>query len=133
MYSYRGCKLRQHYNQLRQELEKRCGFRLGAKDVFLNITGGIKIDDTATDLAVICSVLSSDKNVPLGMDVCFAAEIGLSGELRAVTRIEERILEAEKLGYKQIVISKHSKISKNDFKIEIKQCRKIEEVFRLFF
>ena len=120
-------------NMLLAVLEKRCGFRLGAKDVFLNITGGIKIDDTATDLAVICSVLSSDKNVPLGMDVCFAAEIGLSGELRAVTRIEERILEAEKLGYKQIVISKHSKVSKKDFKIEIKQCGKVEEVFRLFF
>ena len=120
-------------NMLLAVLEKRCGFRLGAKDVFLNITGGIKIDDTATDLAVICSVLSSDKNVPLGMDVCFSAEIGLSGELRAVTRIEERILEAEKLGYKQIVISKHSKISKKDFKIEIKQCGKVEEVFRLFF
>jgi len=120
-------------NMLLAVLEKRCGFRLGAKDVFLNITGGIKIDDTATDLAVICSVLSSDKNVPLAMDVCFAAEIGLSGELRAVTRIEERILEAEKLGYKQIVISKHSKVSKKDFKIEIKQCGKVEEVFRLFF
>ena len=120
-------------NMLLAVLEKRCGFRLGAKDVFLNITGGIKIDDTATDLAVICSVLSSDKNVPLGMDICFSAEIGLSGELRAVTRIEERILEAEKLGYKQIVISKHSKVSKKDFKIEIKQCGKIEEVFRLFF
>ncbi len=120
-------------NMLLAVLEKRCGFRLGAKDVFLNITGGIKIDDTATDLAVICSVLSSDKNVPLGMDVCFAAEIGLSGELRAVTRIKERVLEAEKLGYKQIVISKHSKLSKKDFKISIKQYGKIEEVFRLFF
>ena len=120
-------------NMLLAVLEKRCGFRLGAKDVFLNITGGIKIDDTATDLAIICSVLSSDKNVPLGMDVCFSAEIGLSGELRAVTRIEERIFEAEKLGYKQIIISKHSKVSKKDFKISINQCGKIEEVFHLFF
>jgi len=67
------------------------------------------------------------------MDVCFSAEIGLSGELRAVTRIEERIFEAEKLGYKQIIISKHSKISKKDFKISINQCGKIEDVFRLFF
>jgi DNA repair protein RadA/Sms len=120
-------------NMLLAVLEKRCGFRLGAKDVFLNITGGIKIDDTATDLAIICSVLSSDKNVPLAMDVCFSAEIGLSGELRAVTRIEERIFEAEKLGYKQIIISKHSKVSKKDFKISINQCGKIEDVFRLFF
>jgi DNA repair protein RadA/Sms len=114
-------------------LEKKCGFRLGAKDVFLNITGGIKIDDTASDLAIISSVFSSDQNIPLDMNICFAAEIGLSGELRAVNRIEERILEAEKLGYKQIIISKHSKISKKDFKIIIKQCRKIEEVFSLLF
>ena len=120
-------------NMLLAVLEKKCGFRLGAKDVFLNITGGIKIDDTASDLAIISSVFSSDQNIPLDMNICFAAEIGLSGELRAVNRIEERILEAEKLGYKQIIISKHSKISKKDFKIIIKQCRKIEEVFSLLF
>jgi DNA repair protein RadA/Sms len=120
-------------NMLLAVLEKKCGFRLGAKDVFLNITGGIKIDDTASDLAIICSVLSSDQNIPLDMDICFAAEIGLSGELRAVNRMGERILEAEKLGYKQIIISKHSKISKKNFKISITQCRKIEEVFTLLF
>jgi|TARA_B100000959_G_scaffold96100_1_gene101913 DNA repair protein RadA/Sms len=120
-------------NMLLAVLEKKCGFRLGAKDVFLNITGGIKIDDTANDLSIICSVLSSDQDIPLDMGICFAAEIGLSGELRAVNRMEERILEAEKLGYKQIIISKHSKISKKDFRISIKQCRKIEEVFALFF
>ena len=120
-------------NMLLAVLEKKCGFRLGAKDVFLNITGGIKIDDTAIDLAIICSVLSSDQNIPLDMDICFAAEIGLSGELRAVNRMEERILEAEKLGYKQIIISKQSKISKKDFKIIIKQYGNIEEVFSLFF
>ena len=120
-------------NMLLAVLEKKCGFRLGAKDVFLNITGGIKIDDTASDLAIICSVLSSDQNIPLDMDICFAAEIGLSGELRAVNRMEERILEAEKLGYKQIIISKYSKISNKDFKISITQCGKIEKVFSLLF
>ena len=120
-------------NMLLAVLEKKCGFRLAAKDVFLNITGGIKVDDTATDLAIICSILSSDQNIPLEMDICFAAEIGLSGELRPVTRIEERILEAEKLGYKQIVISKHNKMTKKDFKINISSFGKIEEVFKLFF
>ena len=120
-------------NMLLAILEKKCGFRLGAKDVFLNITGGIKINDTASDLAVICSVLSSDQNIPLNMDICFAAEIGLSGELRAVNRMEERILEAEKMGYKKIIISKHSKISNKDFRISITQCGKIEEVFSLLF
>ena len=114
-------------------LEKRCGFRLGVKDVFLNITGGIKPDDTAIDLAVICSVLSSDQDKPIGMQCCFAAEVGLSGEIRAVNRIEQRIAEAEKLGYKQIIISKFNKFNPTAFNIEIKQCSKIEEVFRLLF
>ena len=77
-------------------LEKRCGFRLASKDVFLNITGGIKIDDTAIDLAVICSILSSDQDIALDTQICFAGEIGLSGEIRAVNRIEQRISEAEK-------------------------------------
>ena len=96
-------------------LEKRCGFRLGIKDVFLNITGGIKPDDTAIDLAVICSVLSSDQDKPIGIQTCFAAEIGLSGEIRAVNRIDQRISEAEKLGYKRIIISKHNKFNKKLF------------------
>ena len=114
-------------------LEKRCGFRLGVKDVFLNITGGIKPDDTAIDLAVICSVLSSDQDKSIGMQCCFAAEVGLSGEIRAVNRIEQRIAEAEKLGYKQIIISKFNKFNSKGFKIEIKKCSKIEEVFQLLF
>tara|TARA_B110000196_G_scaffold303940_1_gene300243 strand:+ start:59 stop:1414 length:1356 start_codon:yes stop_codon:yes gene_type:complete len=120
-------------NMLLAVLEKRCGFRLGAKDVFLNITGGIKIDDTAIDLAVICSILSSDQNIALDTLTCFAGEIGLSGEIRAVNRIESRIAEAEKLGYKQIIISKYNKFTAKDFKIEIVQFSKIEEVFKLLF
>ena len=120
-------------NMLLAVLEKRCGFKLGAKDVFLNITGGIKIDDTAIDLAVVCSILSSDQDIALDMLTCFAGEIGLSGEIRAVNRIESRIAEAEKLGYKQIIISKYNKFSPKGFKIEIVQFGKIEEVFRLLF
>ena len=114
-------------------LEKRCGFRLGAKDVFLNITGGIRIDDTAIDLAVICSILSSDQNIELDTQICFAGEIGLSGEIRAVNRVEQRIAEAEKLGYKQIIISKYNNLNSKDFKIKISKFGKIEEVFRLLF
>ncbi|MDC0028975.1 DNA repair protein RadA [bacterium] len=120
-------------NMLLAVLEKRCGFRLGAKDVFLNITGGIKIDDTAIDLAVVCSILSSDQDVPLDNQICFAGEIGLSGEIRAVNRIDQRISEAEKLGYKKIIISKYNKFNSKDFNIEIVKCGKIEEVFRLLF
>jgi DNA repair protein RadA/Sms len=120
-------------NMLLAVLEKRCGFRLGAKDVFLNITGGIKIDDTAIDLAVVCSILSSDQDVPLDNQICFAGEIGLSGEIRAVNRIDQRISEAEKLGYKKIIISKYNKFNSKDLNIEIVKCGKIEEVFRLLF
>lgn len=120
-------------NMLLAVLEKRCGFRLAAKDVFLNITGGIRIDDTAIDLAVICSILSSDQNIELDTQICFAGEIGLSGEIRAVNRIEQRIAEAEKLGYKQIVISKYNNLNSKDFKIKISKFGKIEEVFKLLF
>ena len=120
-------------NMLLAVLEKRCGCRLGAKDVFLNITGGIKIDDTAIDLAVVCSILSSDQDAPLDNQICFAGEIGLSGEIRAVNRIDQRISEAEKLGYEKIIISKYNKFNSKDFNIEILKCGKIEEVFRLLF
>lgn len=120
-------------NMLLAVLEKRCGFRLAAKDVFLNITGGIKIDDTAIDLAVVCSILSSDQDIALDTQVCFAGEIGLSGEIRAVNRIEERISETEKLGYKKIIISKYNKFNPKGFNIDIIQCKKIEDVYRLLF
>ena len=120
-------------NMLLAVLEKRCGFKLGSKDVFLNITGGIKIDDTAIDLAVVCSVLSSDQDIALDTQCCFAGEIGLSGEIRAVNNIIQRIAEAEKLGYKQIILSKYNKFNPSGFKIDIVQCGKIEEVFKLLF
>ena len=120
-------------NMILAVLEKRCGFKLGVKDVFLNITGGISIDDTAIDLAVMCSILSSDKDAPISLEVCFAAEVGLSGEIRPVNRIDNRISEAEKLGYKKIIISKHNKLNYKDHKIQVIKHSKIEEVFRLLF
>ena len=91
-------------------LEKRCGFRLGAKDVFLNITGGIKVDDPSIDLCVVAAILSSNEDIAISDKICFAGEVGLSGEIRPATRIEQRILEAEKLGFEQIFVSKFNKI-----------------------
>jgi DNA repair protein RadA/Sms len=89
-------------------LEKRGGFHFGMKDVFLNIAGGIKVEDPSIDLAVLCALLSSFEDVPLPQRVCFAGEIGLSGEIRAVNRIEQRVAEAEKLGFEKIILSKYN-------------------------
>ncbi len=97
-------------NMLLAVLEKRAGFKLGAKDVFLNVTGGITVDDPAIDLAVIAAVLSSNIDIAIDKSMCFAAEIGLAGEVRPVTRVEQRIIEAEKLGFSSIVISKYCKL-----------------------
>lgn len=122
-------------NMLLAVLEKRCGFRLGAKDVFLNIAGGIKVDDPAIDLAVVCAVLSSTEDIPVCQKTCFAAEIGLSGEIRPVNRIEQRMSEGEKLGFEKIFISKFAskKINQDHFKIKICPVSKIEDVFRSLF
>ncbi len=95
-------------NMLLAVLEKRSGFRLGAKDVFLNITGGIRLDDPATDLAVVSAIISSNADIPLEKGCCFAAEVGLTGEVRPVTRIDERINEAARLGFHRIYISKYN-------------------------
>src|SRR5210317_1505907 len=115
-------------NMLLAVLEKRAGFRLGAKDVFLNITGGITVDDPAIDLAVIAAILSSNEDVALQKDFCFAAEVGLSGEIRPVQRIEQRILEAEKLGFSTIFVSKYNKISLKNTSIKIQLISKIEDL-----
>ncbi len=115
-------------NMLLAVLEKRAGFRLGAKDVFLNITGGITVDDPAIDLAVVASILSSNEDEPLQNDFCFAAEVGLSGEIRPVQRVEQRILEAEKLGFSTIFISKFNKIALKNTKIKIQLLSKIEDL-----
>ncbi|MBC2843554.1 DNA repair protein RadA [Winogradskyella flava] len=115
-------------NMLLAVLEKRAGFRLGAKDVFLNITGGITVDDPAIDLAVVAAILSSNEDVALPSDYCFAAEVGLSGEIRPVQRVEQRILEAEKLGFSTIFVSKYNKISLKKSSIKIQLISKIEDL-----
>jgi DNA repair protein RadA/Sms len=115
-------------NMLLAVLEKRAGFRLGAKDVFLNITGGITVDDPAIDLAVVASILSSNEDVALQSDFCFAAEVGLSGEIRPVQRVEQRILEAEKLGFSTVFVSKYNKIALKNTAIKIQLISKIEDL-----
>ena len=122
-------------NMLLAVLEKRSGFRLGAKDVFLNIAGGIKVDDPALDLAVVSAVLSSSEDIPIEQKICFAAEVGLSGEIRPVNRIDQRILEAEKLGFEQIFVSKYNLkgLDIKKPKITITPVGKIEDVFNLLF
>lgn len=120
-------------NMLLAVLEKRAGFRLGAKDVFLNVTGGISVDDPAIDLAVIAAILSSNEDVAIPKDICFAAEIGLAGEIRPVTRAEQRILEAEKLGFSTIMISTQTKLPKNSYVIKIQKVAKIEDVVSFLY
>ena len=116
-------------------LEKRCGFRLGIKDVFLNIAGGIKVEDPGIDLALVCAMLSSNEDMPISPKVCFAGEVGLSGEIRPVNRIDQRISEAEKLGFEHIFISKYNKkgLELKNYHIKITMVGKIEEVFGLLF
>jgi len=121
-------------NMLLAVLEKRSGFRLSMKDVFLNIAGGIKVDDPAIDLAVVCAILSSNEDVEIDQKVCFAAEVGLSGEIRSINHIEQRIAEAEKLGFESILISKYNgKTTNKPDGIKIVKVSKIEEVFRFVF
>ncbi|MCM1110516.1 MAG: DNA repair protein RadA [Clostridium sp.] len=122
-------------NMLLAVLEKRVGFKLAQKDVFLNIAGGLKVNDPALDLAVTCAILSSNVDMIIPRTVCFAGEIGLSGELRAVTRIEQRIVEAEKLGMERIIIPRNNLkgIDTSRFRIRIEEVGKVEEAFRLLF
>lgn len=122
-------------NMLLAVLEKRSGFRLGIKDVFLNIAGGIRVDDPAIDLAVISAVLSSNEDIPIDQNICFSGEVGLSGEIRSVNKIDQRIAEAEKLGLEKIFLSKYNLkgIDPRKFKIEIVPVGKIDEVFTKLF
>jgi len=123
-------------------LEKRCGFRLGTQDVFLNITGGIRVEDPAIDLGLAAAIISSHQDIPVPFKTCFAAELGLSGEIRAVNKIEQRIAEAQKLGFEQIFISKYNMPSggkdkklfdPSRYSIEVKPVGRIEEAFNLLF
>jgi DNA repair protein RadA/Sms len=115
-------------------LEKRCGFQLGIKDVFINIAGGMKLEDPGLDLGIVASILSSYQNISISRDIAFAGEIGLSGEVRAVSRIEQRISEAEKLGFKEIMISKYNKgIEQHPTKIKLVKIGKVEEAFEWLF
>ena len=116
-------------------LEKRGGFHFGVKDVFINIAGGIKVEDPSIDLAIVCALLSSFEDVPLPQHICFAGEVGLSGEIRAVNRIEQRIAEAEKLGFEKIILSKYNakSLGKLKFGIEVVALGKVEEVYQYLF
>jgi DNA repair protein RadA/Sms len=116
-------------------LEKRCGFRLGVKDVFINIAGGIRVEDPGIDLALVCAILSSNEDLPIPPSVAFAAEVGLTGEIRPVNRIEQRISEAEKLGFEKIYVSSFNLkgLNMKNFKIEILAVTKMEEAFASLF
>ncbi len=116
-------------------LEKRGGFRLGTQDVFLNIAGGLKVEDPAIDLAVCVSIISSYEDISVPSSCCFAAEVGLGGEVRAVNRIDNRISEAEKLGFKKIFISKYNLkgLDTKQYKIQIFAASKLEEIFSELF
>ena len=120
-------------NMLLAVLEKKLGFKIGVKDIFINITGGIKIEDPALDLAVVSSILSSNTNLSIDSKICFCAEVGLSGELRSVTNINLRISEAERLGYEKIIISKNSKINTKNNIINIIKFSKLSDVVKEIF
>lgn len=122
-------------NMLLAIIEKRAGFKLGQKDVFLNIAGGIRVDDPAIDLAVIAAVLSSNYDRPINEKTCFAAEVGLSGEIRSVNFIDQRVSEAEKLGFEKIIVSKYNikGLDLNSRKIKVLAFSKLEDVFKSIF
>ena len=122
-------------NMLLAVLEKRVGFKLAQKDVFLNIAGGLKVNDPAIDLAVICAILSSNMDISIEPQICLAGEVGLSGEIRPINRIEQRISEAEKLGFRQIILPTHNLqgLCRDKIHIELIPVRKVEEAFKALF
>ncbi len=120
-------------NMLLAVLEKKCGLRMGMQDVFINIAGGLRVEDPGIDLSIIAAIVSSYENVPLDNKICFIGEVGLSGEVRAVSRIEQRISEAEKLGFKTVYLSKFNKLPKQQSQIKVVQVGKLEEMLSLLF
>jgi DNA repair protein RadA/Sms len=120
-------------NMLLAILEKKCGLRMGMQDVFINITGGLRVEDPGIDLGVIAAIVSSYQNVPIDNKIAFIGEVGLSGEIRAVSRIEQRISEAEKLGFTTVYISKFNKLPKQNSNITIVELSKLEEMLNYLF
>ncbi len=120
-------------NMLLAVLEKRVGFKLAQKDVYLNIAGGLRINDPAIDLAIISAILSSNMDIAIDSQTCLAGEVGLSGEIRPVNRIEQRISEAEKLGFKRIIIPEYKNLDMRNHCIEVCYARKVEEAFKILF
>jgi len=120
-------------NMLLAVLEKRCGFRLGAKDVFLNITGGLRVEDPALDLAVAGAILSSDQDIPINPKACLVGEVGLTGEIRPVSRVEQRIREAEKLGFEAVYLSKYNKVKPGQYTIKVVEVSRLEELVGAVF
>ncbi|MDP3927884.1 MAG: DNA repair protein RadA [Bacteroidota bacterium] len=120
-------------NMILAILEKKCGLRMGTQDVFVNIAGGLRVEDPGIDLSIVASIVSSYESMPIDSKICFVGELGLSGEIRAVSRIEQRISEAEKLGFKTIYISKFNKLPKTNFGIKIIEVSKIDELLQFLF
>ena len=118
-------------NMLLAVLEKRCGYKLSQQDIFVNIAGGLKINDPATDLGIAASIISSFENTALSNKMVFAGEIGLSGEIRGVNRIDQRVKEAEKLGFSDFILSDQIDIRQNDYSIKIHKISDIRQFFSL--
>ena len=120
-------------NMLLAVLEKRCGFKLGSFDVFLNLAGGLKIKDPANDLAVVAAILSSSLDLPLDRDTCYAGEVGLSGEIRPVARLEERMSEAARLGMKRMLVSGHGKTPLIPKGLKLVAIKRVSDIQRVIF
>jgi DNA repair protein RadA/Sms len=122
-------------NMLLAVLEKRVGFKLAQKDVYLNIAGGLRVNDPAIDLPVISAILSSNMDVEIEPTLCMAGEVGLSGEIRPINRIEQRIAEAQKLGFKEIIVpaANIKRLDLSRFEIKVHPASKVEEAFRIIF